>query len=394
MSDEQLFHALLAAAGCGKTYYISQRLKEDNTFGYRTATSGVAAINMSATINGNTATTINSALGYFDTASLLHKVANGNINKNLANIAKTYKYLIIDEISMLEAAQVDLICLAITEFNKKYNKNLGLLVVGDPGQLPAVKGQPFFTAKAWDKFKITYLTEVKRQKDKDFINALQLLRKGKAEECVDWFVENIPFEKTMDNDFQGSTFFGTNAEVDKYNFTALAKIPEKSIIFPATILGTAHSSWKDIPSHVELKRGALVQILVNNLEDGYANGDMGFIEELYNNKVLVRLLRSGRCIYIPYTTNKNVPIGSFKSIGSISRMPLRLAYSISCHKAQGLTLDAAQFNLKGSMIQRTSGMLYVMFSRVRTKEGIRVIGTKDDFIRSCFVDKRYLKWIN
>lgn len=376
------------------TYVVNQRLKEDSSYCFRTATTGVAAVNMSSTIGGNTAMTINGALGYFNTANLLYKVVNGTINPNLEKIAKFYKYLALDEISMCQSAQLDLICLALDNFNKSRTNPLNLLVSGDAGQLPAVEGKPFFESKNWHRFDITYLTEVKRQQDKDFIQALLSVRQGNAKDCIDWFIDNVTFDKTIDKSFSGSTFFSKNTEVDKYNFEALSKLPSSPKKYFSTITGVPSPSWKDIPQYVELKQGSLVQILVNNLSEGYANGDMGFIEELHEYHVILRLLRTGRVITIPFIVTKNSPIGSHKSIGTIRRMPLRLAYATTIHKSQGLTLDAAQIILtKDNFLSKLSGGLYTALSRVRSKEGLRIVGTKDSFISTCFVDPRYKPWI-
>lgn len=391
---ESLYQAVLGPAGVGKSYIINEKLKADPQYGLRCATTGIAAVNMSNVVGGTTATTINSALRYFDTKELLMKVASKSIQHELARLAKFYKNIIIDEVSMMEAAQLDLIYRAVEEFNKNNpNSRLGIYLTGDSGQLPAVGGRPFFDALCWSNFEVTYLTEVKRQQDKEFIEALQLIRKGKAADAVDWFDANIGFHRKVDQTFCGSTFYSKNNEVDAFNREMLFKLPGEGKRYTATILGKPHPTWKEIPAYVDLKRGALVQILVNQLNHGFANGDMGFVEQLYDNSIDIRLIRNGRYINLPSTTLKNEPPGSRTSIGTIRALRVRLAWAITIHRCQSMTMDAAQIKLGGSFLPRLSGGCYTALSRVRTKEGLRLVGTKDDFIKSVYVDPRYLPYI-
>lgn len=535
-NSANLFRALLGSAGVGKTFYVNNKLKEDSSYYFRAATTGAAAINMSAVIGGNTASTINSALGYYNSANLLYKYVNGSINNNLYLIAKNYKNIVIDEISMMGADQLSLIYKSIVRFNQYRTDNgyspLGLLVVGDSAQLPAVEGKPFFDSKHWNEFQVTYLTEVKRQQDKEFIAALQAVRVGKPLEAVDYFAENIGFEKRVDYDFKGSTFFGKNVEVDQFNLQRLHSLPGKSRKYPIRVEGKSSPVWNNVPAVVELKEGCLVQLLVNNLKEGYANGDLAIVKDMYLSTIQVELLRNKNIKYIPYCALNNTPIGSNKPIGTVHRLPVRLAYALTSHKCltgdnliktdkgsiflkdlkvgdkvkdpknlertntviakvstglkekyiiktiygfvlkgsldhpiltlsenntevfkcikdikigdyvasyipdiqenilwalvtdkentgileemydievtgnhlfiassfvnhncQGLTLDAAQVCLGSDFIKRTSGMLYTMLSRVRTPEGLRIVGDKDLFISSCYVDPHYLPWI-
>ena len=388
MSDV-LFQSILGAAGVGKSYTLNQKLKEDPNYCLRTSTTGISAVNL-----GEGATTINSALGYYDTKSLLYSVANKKVQDKLKKISERFKYIAIDEASMLEAAQVDLIVTAILEFNRtSKRRKLGLILTGDSGQLPAVSGKPFFEARYWNVFDVSYLTEVKGQSDAEFIHALQSIRRGDAASVVDWFESTIGFHKEIDSSFEGSTFFSMNHEVDNFNMMNLNKLPGKAKRYKAYLSGTPASVWKDIPAHVDLKVGSLITILVNNIKDGYANGDQAFVEEMFEGSIIVRLLRTKRQVYIHYSNLENKPLGSYKAVGSLSYLPVRLAWASTIHKSQSLTLDAVQIKLGGDFLKGLSGGLYTALSRVRTKEGLRIVGNKDLFIESCYVDKRYLRYI-
>jgi hypothetical protein len=386
---EPLFISILGPAGVGKSFTVNEKLKEDPSYCMRTSTTGISAVNL-----GGGAMTINSALKYFNTKQLLMKVANKEIDSILKKISERFRYIVIDECSMLDAAQVDLIYTAICRFNAQNRKRkLGLYLTGDSGQLPAVSGKPFFEARYWNAFHVSYLTEVKRQSDKDFIKALQLVRAGRPEEAVDWFEENIGFHSSIDEDFEGSTFFSMNAEVDTYNFRKLTELEGVSKKYVALIEGTPMAVWKDIPKYVELKKGALITILINNIEQGYANGDMAIVQETFDTCILVKLLRTKRQVYIHYHGVNNVPLGQYKPVGSISYLPVRLSWASTIHKSQSLSLDAVQIKLGGEFLERLSGGLYTALSRVRTKEGLRIVGNRESFIQSCYVDPRYIPYI-
>lgn len=371
-----------------KSYLLNQRIKDNPQYALRTSSTGVSAINL-----GGGATTINAALGYFDTKSLLMSVANKKIQSKLKLISDLYDNLGLDEASMTPASDLDLIYMSIEEFNKTSRKKLGMVLSADPFQLPAVSGKPFFLAKCWPNFKVNYLTEVKRQSDPDFIKALHQVRMGRADLAADWFEHNVGFSDFIDKEFEGSTFYSLNVDVDTFNFMCLKKIEKPAKRYESFLTGKPATSWKEVPPYIELKEGCLIIILVNNLNAGYANGDLAEVKEMHDNSILVRLKRNNRDINIPWNIIKNNPVGSKKSIGELRYMPVRLAYAMSIHKSQSLTLDSVQVKLGGSFLPRLSGGLYTAISRVRTKEGLRLVGTKEDFINSCYVDPVYLDFI-
>jgi len=138
--------AVLGAGGTGKSWLINEQIRKDNSFAFRTATTGIAAVNMGTLAGIEDATTINRALRYFNAEELLRKFHTGKTVIPLKIIANKYKNIIVDEISMMDAGTLDIIVLALQKFNNEFNKDLGLIVSGDPGQLPPVNGKPFFQA--------------------------------------------------------------------------------------------------------------------------------------------------------------------------------------------------------------------------------------------------------
>jgi hypothetical protein len=383
------------------SYQINQLIRANSTYGYRTATTGIAAVNMGSISGNPDPTTINRALRYFDAESLLRSLHKGTIYKALNYIARTYENLIIDEVSMINAPCLDIIVHSIKRYNEMYKRNFGLLVCGDPGQLPPVNGKPFFEAQCWSEFEVQFLTKVIRQDDKDFIEALGYMRKNQPKKAYDYFKDNITFVDKVQEAFRGTTFYSTNHEVDMYNKKCLARLRGESKIYTATLTGKMDPSWKNIPQRLELKRGAIIQLLYNDFDLGFANGDSAIVEEMWDNSVYIQLLRKHRQLFLKKQTLCNfgfTPKGFRKSKpdGTLELIHARLCYALTVHKAQGLTLDKVQINLKGTgtnFLAKQSGMLYTALSRVRTPEGLIVVGTVDDLMRCCYVNPNYQKWI-
>lgn len=422
----ELFTAILAPGGYGKSYLIKKKIEEDPSFAVLTASTGIAAINL----NGRT---INSLLGYFNTNDLLYKVANGGLLDSLLEVSKRFKNIVIDECSMIPSQQLDLICRAIEDHNRYVNSShkikgnhneLSIILLGDPGQLPAVskpstqgrydeefegdlKGiqdtpaKPFFMAKYWGKFTIHQLTEVKRQTDKEFVEKLMLIREGKVKEVVNWFEENVGFNNKIDDNFIGSTFFPTNKEVDNYNNLKLKQLPTEVVKFDSQRKGKQLSDWKNIPESLYIKTGCKVMLLCNNFTAGYANGELGYVEETLADSILVRLQRNDRVVliepkFLENTINcKNTKTDKYftKIVGTISYLPVRQGDAASIHKCQGLTLDNVQIDLNHWFLSTLSGGLYTALSRVTNYKGLRLVGSRQQFIKACYINPKCLEFI-
>jgi hypothetical protein len=371
------------------SHTIRRELSEDPTYCLKTASTGIAAVNLQD--ESGSAITINSALGYFDDKDLLFKVASNLLDKPLQNIAKKYKRIALDEVSMINSGTLSLIHRAITDFNTRNNSNLGLMIIGDLAQLPPITGKPIFNSKAWSQFKLTYLTEVKRQADKELVEALSYIRKGEVDKAVDYFESEVGFHKEIDSSYEGSTFFSKNIDVDRFNKEQLTKLSTLTRYYPSHRKGQCRTEWNNIPDVLELKEGALVICLHNNSKTGYANGDLGKVIGLAEDYIEIELNRNGERVAIPYLEVHNEKFGY--KVGSINYLPVKLGWACSAHRSQGLTLDRVQAKLGDSFMSRTHGMGYVVMSRARTKEGIRLICTREEFKRSFFFDPIYKKYI-
>jgi len=386
------YSAIIGPPGCGKSYTLNQLINEDPSYAIVTSTTGISALNVGGC-------TINSLLQYFDAADLYQKIYKDSnyLLSKFKQISKEFKGIALDEISMMDGISFTIIVGQLNLFNKTNDRKLNLLCLGDPGQLPVVsktnKTPAFFEVPAWNLFEIEYRNKIYRQDNQEFIDALSKIRLGKAKEVIDWFIENVEFSNYIDDKFNGSTFFSTNKKVDQYNYKKLKELKGEEYTYEAIREGPQSLEWKSIPDKTILKKKALVVLLNNNKDQGYVNGDLAYVKECTPNFVLVELLRNKQEKVVSFTTRKNSVIRKGKT-GKVSYLPLRLGSALTVHRTQGLTINRAQIYLKENFLSRLSGGLAVALSRVTTPEGLRLVGNKDDFVKACYIEPKYIEFIN
>lgn len=425
------------AAGTGKTFLQKKAIEEDEHYGVLAATTGIAAINLGTT-------TLNSILKFFDTESLRDRFNRGSLSATLHKLGKKTKRLVIDEVSMMDALQLDYIFQAIAivnEYQDMVDAPMGIVLTGDFAQLPPVKAMFAFEAACWEHFErnTETLTKVYRQDNLRFLDALNAARGGKGNEAVSILKEiGVRFRPQTINDFKGTTILPKNQQVDNFNFSQLLTIPGTSFSLEAKHWGDQSSEWKNIPDVLKLKESAYVMILSNDTEGGfsYANGDCGVIQQRdEDGTVWIKLARNELVVpikpIIRYKTvshddgekkgldssdlphifcekdcgidipgkkhgpwgehSFNCSRGSFNT-GGIKFYPLRLAYATSVHKSQGLTLDNCQIDCRDPFFG-DPGMSYVALSRCRTPEGLTIVGTAEKLVERIKVNPKVIRWI-
>jgi ATP-dependent DNA helicase PIF1 len=269
-----------------------------------------------------------------------------------------------------------------------------------------VKAEFAFESPEWGRFaEHTWkLTTVRRQTDQDFVQGLMAIRRGDVGPVLDLFRPRISLES--DINFPGTTIVAKNDIVDRINMTRHAKIKGEMLTFQTIRAGEQQSDWlKQIPHQTQVKVGALVMILANRYEQLdeterellYANGDLGEVMGKGTSGVLVKLQRTGEVEEVKMVTREwREPTGKKKPPytvkGSVSYMPLRLAYATTVHKSQGLSLDRVQVNILDRFFGSPS-MLYVALSRARTLEGLSIVGTPKLLQDRCAVDPQIQGWI-
>ncbi len=383
--------ALLGPAGSGKTTRVRDFANDGTVF---TSTTGVSALNV---LDG--ATTIHALLHFHDRETFEHQ------RPKFARLLREYNTLVIDEVSMLQAYQLD----GIIEGANKAQVNV--IVTGDFCQLPPIperdpangQAQPIafaFEADAWRDLHVEHLTTIHRQTDATFLTALASLRAGRAQ------VDAFRFEPRLDVDFPGTTIFALRKNVDAFNTARLNALPGEERAYAPIRQGEQHPDWRDI-TPLTIKRGARVMVTRNLRSDGTltaVNGDTGVVTECEDRRVWVRLDRTDsviplrfieQCWYHPGTQasarqayDDAIENGQTDSAayaaqqaildagrrGSVTYLPLRVAYALTVHKTQGLTLDRAQVALCEPFMKQPA-MIYVALSRVRTLDGLRLVGS-------------------
>ena len=377
---------LTGSAGSGKTFLLNQYidyLKKKKVNVGVTASTGIAATHMNGvTVHSWSGMGIKDKLSDKDIQKLLTK------KRLKKNFGKT-KILVIDEISMLHHFQLDLVDRLCKAFKQSYEPFGGMQVIlcGDFFQLPPVSkenNKVCFVNESdiWSNMnlKVCYLDEQHRHSDSELTKVLNDIR---ADNVGEHALESL--KKRYRNDSVDSSsltkLYTHNVDVDAVNNRALEKLGGKLSVSRMTSRGNSKlvETLKRnclAPEELTLKKGALVMFVKNSIEGDYVNGTLGIVVDFSNDGLPVVKTSRGRIIHAGRKSWVIEEEG--KAIAEISQIPLRLAWAITVHKSQGMTLDAAEIDLSRSFVE---GMGYVALSRVRSLSGLKLIGLNDMALR-------------
>ncbi len=371
---------LTGAPGSGKTHtlrtYIDY-LKRAQIPVAITASTGIAGTHIGGvTIHSWSGLGIKDSLSEMDLDNLETK-------QYLYKRYENTKVLIIDEISMLHHFRFDLLDTLARRLKKNNLPFGGMQVVlcGDFFQLPPVQrpGEPesyfAYRSKVWKelKLKVCYLKEQHRQEDDNFLSVLNAIRTNDiTEEVLETLKDR--YGKDPESDVLPTKLYTHNIDVDRINEEELQKVDGHFRIFSVSSRGKAplvESLMKSClaPMELRLKLGARVMFVKNNHEKGYVNGTLGLVTSFDDAGFPVVKTADGTSIVAEPQAWMIEEEGSIKA--EIKQVPLRLAWAITVHKSQGMSLDAAEIDLSKSF---APGMGYVALSRVRTLTGLKLIG--------------------
>lgn len=368
---------LTGEPGAGKTYTID-RFKEwldDVGRSYAiTASTGIAA----SQLNG---TTIHSFCG-FGIQRKLNRRALDEIKFNYWAIQriKHVRTLVIDEVSMLDSVNIDDInnVLQAIHNNELPFGGIQIVFVGDFFQLPPVskdRNVEFaFQSEAWERANpiVCYLTEQHRQSDQEFLEILTAMRSGRLTE--EQKERLLACQRTEAPD---TILFTHNADVDYINKTELAKLPGEVHTFrmthggPDVLVNTLKKGCLS-PETLDLKVGATVMFTRNNFNEGYVNGSIGKVHRFDSDGNPIIELLNGNLIFPQIAEWQFLERKTVKAF--IRQFPLRLAWAITVHKSQGMSLDNASVDLSKAF---EFGQGYVAISRVRTLAGLHLVGVNE-----------------
>lgn len=373
---------LTGAPGSGKTHVLNayiQYLREHDISVAVTASTGVAATHIGGTtIHSWSGIGIRRIVSDADVDEITQK-------KYLHKRFREVEVLVIDEISMIDAGAldaVDKVCKAFKKNEKPFG-GIQVVLVGDFFQLPPVSREEqvsfAFQSNAWKQAKpiICYLGEQHRQEDETLLSLLYAIRKGEGHEQAELLRDRLHVE--FEDVVSATKLFTHNVDVDTLNQQELEKLPDDEHVFFMETRGSEKNVSKLVdsclsPEELVLKPGAVVMCTKNNFEAGYVNGTIGEVSGFEQDTGYpIIVTNEGKEITIAPTTWA-IEDGD-KIIASIEQIPLRLAWAITVHKSQGMSLDAAEIDLSRAF---EYGQGYVALSRVRTLSGLRLLGFNPD----------------
>lgn len=371
-------------AGSGKTHLINtyiEFLRAHNIDVGITASTGIAATHMGGvTIHSWAGIGIASHLTPYDFEDMAEK-------SYLVNRFDKVKVLIIDEVSMLHHFRFDLInkVLKVMKGNDKPFGGVQVVLCGDFFQLPPVSrpGEPeaefIYKSEAWReaRFTICYLTEQFRQKDNVMNDILNEIRAGRVSQKTKELLKSRHNVRS-DKGVEPTKLFTHNIDVDNLNFVELEKLRSSEVAdHYMQTKGREHlaSVLKKsclAPEGLRLKVGARIMCVKNNFEAGYVNGTLGVVTSCRPGVDPKIRTHTGEELSIERASWKIEEDGKTKA--EILQYPLRLAWAITVHKSQGMSLDAVEVDLSKSF---EAGMGYVALSRVRSLDGLTILGINE-----------------
>lgn len=365
---------LTGSAGTGKSFTLREMRRWAFDTGKNigtTATTGSAAI----LVGGRT---IHSYLGIGLAKKNPHELARQVMLRNPAKVAVLRKLdvLIIEEVSMMDAELFQ----KVSEFLKIVRGcslsfgGLQMLLIGDMCQLPPVRGEYCFNAPAWSELSpvVVRLKQLMRQADDtEFQEILEEVRLGRC--CKRSMTKLRALKNTAFNSgVKPTVLFPTNVDVDVINERMYRALLEKGV--ERQTIQTVYSrdqtkAWATsckIPEAVDLCLEAQVIVTWNiSQEDGIVNGTRGVVKQFNHDGVIIELKSGKTCLISPITVEEEDCKGS-----CVTFMPLRLAWAITIHKSQGMTLDAVVVAL-GDVFEY--GQAYTALSRVRDMASLRLL---------------------
>lgn len=394
---------LTGKAGTGKSTllrYICENTKKEHVV---LAPTGIAAINVGgATLhsffklpfhpltpddpNYSTITRLRSFLKY---------------NKEHVKLIKRLELVIIDEISMVRADIIDFVDRILRVYSGNMRMPFGgkqMLFVGDVFQLEPVvtrderdiinrfyESPYFFSAHVFRQMRLVSveLTKVYRQTDNAFIGILDHIRKNQITnadlQLLDMRVDTQLNSGQDVTDNFTITLATRRDVVDEINQYNLNDIQAQMFSFKGRIEGDFPENSLPTALNLELKVGAQVIFVKNDMDKRWVNGTIGVIEGVDIE---------GKCIYVitddgehydvvpeqwenvKYKYNEQEKKIEEDLLGTFTQFPIKLAWAITIHKSQGLTFNKVNIDLTGGAF--VGGQTYVALSRCRSLDGIKL----------------------
>lgn len=370
---------LTGPAGTGKSTLLRNELENADADVAVTASTGIAALNIGgSTLHRWSGMMLGPKRGD-DSREFLRELMRDKRQSVRAGMdrIRACRLLVLDEVSMLSGVTLeffDLLCRTVRRDPSPFG-GIQIIATGDYLQLPPVRTNPSepydwaFQTEAWQRahFAVIHLTKVHRQDEPQFLAALGEFRQGRLN------AENSALLASRVVHFPNADIprlFTHNTQVDKWNAYRLSCIEGAEVVYQARTDGPEHQiqflrNNLLTPERLVLKPGARVMFTVNKPDLGFVNGQTGTVIVCGRDEVLVDCDGMPICV-APYEWRFD---SRDKHSATFVQIPLRLAWSLTIHKAQGLTLDSAYIDVRAA---REPGQAYVALSRVRTLAGLNL----------------------
>ena len=402
---------LTGKAGTGKTTFLHQLAASTHKRFVILAPTGIAALNAKGvTIHSQFLLPFGSFIpekqlpadlgeyGAFhdqDTLTRRHP-----LNAIRRNVLREVDLLIIDEVSMLRADLLDAIDFRMRSVRQNRYQSFGgaqVLLIGDLYQLPPVvkddelrvlkrwyASPHFFESKVIKEHGYAHieLDKIFRQSDGKFIDILNNLRNNTVtpEDVTELNKHYKPV--ITDQESKGVITLTTHNRIaDELNQRSLGKLPGKSHTFDATVGLEFPESTFPVLQRMELKEGAQVMFVKNDMDKAYFNGKLAQVERIDGDGIEVKM-DTGEAYVLKketwenkrYVVDPNTKEQKEDILGTFEQYPIKLAWAITVHKSQGLTFSKAIMDVGSAF---APGQVYVALSRLRSLEGL-ILSTRID----------------
>ena len=379
MTQSEAFQTMLSGAnvflsgppGSGKSYVLEKFIEQAKLKGQEvaiTATTGIAA----SLIGGITIHSWAGLFNHFKEPEILPK-------REIFDRIKRTDILIIDEVSMLSSERLSRLDYVLQSVRASRQALGGIQVIlsGDFFQLPPIarssESAYAFKAQTWRdlNLQVCYLSEQHRQAGND---GLSMLLGAMRSSSLNAQHLGLLLDRRVKPGRDITALLTHNADVDKLNHERLDKLRGNTYVYEMTATGPrdmVNELKRSViaPEKLHLKVGAKVMFTANNLALGYANGTIGTVCRFSHGMPVIELKDKNLHIKVEPRQWTNLQPENLNA--SVYQLPIRLAWAVTIHKCQGMSLDEAEIDLSRSF---TYGMGYVALSRLRDLGGLYLRG--------------------
>ncbi|KCZ62238.1 hypothetical protein L53_13435 [Hyphomonas sp. L-53-1-40] len=309
-------------------------------------------------------------------------------------LVKAIDTMIIDEISMVRSDMLDAIdkSLKLNRASKRPFGGVRMILSGDLHQLPPVVsgqeapilrdrygGSYFFNAPAFKdaEFSLLALKHVFRQAEPRFLALLGALRTGRVTPNDEAVLRGLVSTRSaVEASETHVVLTPNNANAYRINQARLEGLNTRSQTFEADVQGQFDEKAYPTEADLELKEGARVMLIKNDPEGRWVNGTLATVAGFSGTRVIVEIddhvyeIEPTAWEKYRYELDPETKKVKREVVGTFKQMPLRLAYAVTIHKAQGLTLDKVFIDFDSGMFAH--GQAYVAFSRARSLDGLSI----------------------